>query len=186
MSDKDRKPGYGDGKEALLRATVEVVAKKGLRGMTFRAVAEAAGVNNTLIAHHFGNRDKLLAAALEWSTTGSIAAADLSEYVHDSHAFRQALLKNVATQPELEIFQYEMILEATRREEIRPAVHELYRRYLAALLPGLSPNGIAPNKALGRALFAALDGLMLQYFSRAITAEELSESLEALEAALAS
>lgn len=149
--------------------------------MTFRAVAEVAGVNNSLIAHHFGNRDTLLAAALEWSTTVSLAAADLSEYANDSGAFREALMKNVATEPELEIFQYEMILEATRREEIRPAVHELYRRYVAALLPGLTPNGMVPNEALGRALFASLDGLMLQYFSLAITAEQLAESLEALE-----
>lgn len=56
---------YGQGREALIRAAVEVAAVRGLRGMTFRAVAEAAGVNNALIAHHFRNREGLLLAALD-------------------------------------------------------------------------------------------------------------------------
>lgn len=152
--------------------------------MTFRAVADEAGVNNTLIAHHFGTRDQLLAAALEWSLSRSLEAADLNEYSNDSQAFRQALVDNVLTDPGIEIFQYEMILEATRRVELQPSVQKMYRRYLAALLPGLSPGGIVPSEALGRALFAMLDGLMLQYFSHSITEDELIEALEALEAAL--
>ena len=49
---------YDEGREALLQAAVRVVADKGLRGLTFRAVAEEAGVNNTLVVHHFGSGTK--------------------------------------------------------------------------------------------------------------------------------
>ncbi|MFH8252568.1 TetR/AcrR family transcriptional regulator [Microbacterium sp. B2969] len=180
MTQAPRSLNHGEGKEALLSATVRVVAQKGLRGLTFRAVAEEAGVNNTLIAHHFGTRDKLLAAALDWTADRSIGAADLSEYATDAHAFRTALVDNVLSAPDDEIFQFEMILESSRRPELQPAVRALYRRYVSALAAGRERLGGPSSDALNLALFAALDGLMLQYLSRAITADELAEAVEAL------
>lgn len=175
---------YGEGKEALLRATVRVVARKGLRGLTFRAVASDAGVNNTLIAHHFGSRDNLLASALEWSVDRSIAAADLSEYATDAEAYRAALVKNVLSEPDIEIFQYEMILESSRRAELQPAIRQLYRRYVGALAAGRALLGEPANESLNLAMFAALDGLMLQFLSRAITAEQLTDAVDALGSAV--
>lgn len=180
MKQAARGLNYGEGKEALLRATVRVVAQKGLRGLTFRAVAQEAGVNNSLIAHHFGSRDNLLAATLEWSVDRSIAAADLSEYATDAAAYRAALVKNVLSEPDIEIFQFEMILESSRRPELQPAIRQLYRRYVAALAAGRAPLGEPASESLNLAMFAALDGLMLQFLSRAITAEQLADAVDAL------
>lgn len=171
---------YGEGREALLRATVRVVAEKGLRGLTFRAVADEAGVNNTLIAHHFGSRDNLLAAALEWSLDRSLGAADLSEYATDATAFRAALVNNVLSEPDIEVFQFEMILESSRRPELQPAVQQLYHRYVGELAAGRALLGVPTSDALNLALFAALDGLMLQFLSRSITAEQLADAVESL------
>lgn len=176
---------YGDGREALLEATVRVVAQKGLRGLTFRAVAEAAGVNNTLIAHHFGTRDNLLSAALEWTADRSIAAADLSEYATDADSFRAALVGNVLSEPDVEIFQFEMIIESSRRPELQGAVRNLYQRYVAALAAGRAKLGAPTSEPLNLALFAALDGLMLQYVSRSITAQQLEDAVIALGIAVA-
>lgn len=180
MIREKRQPSHGEGREALLEATVRVGARKGLRGLTFRAVAEEAGLNNSLIAHHFGTRDRLLAAALEWTVDRAIGAADLSEYATDSTAFREALIRNVLSEPDIEIFQFEMIMEATRRPELQGAVRELYRRYVTALAAGRTALGAEDNPGLNLAMFAALDGLTLQYFCRAITAEQLSEAVQAL------
>lgn len=180
VSNESRPIAYGDGREALLAATMRVTARKGLRGLTFRAVADEAGVNNTLIAHYFRNRDGLLSAALEWSADRSIGAADLSEYATDADSFREHLVRNVLGDPDIELFQFEMILEATRRPELQPSVRELYRRYTAALAAGRTSLGADDNPGLNRAMFAALDGLTLQYFARAITVEELSEAVQAL------
>src|SRR3712207_8439845 len=58
-------PGYGEGRRALLAAAVHVVATRGLRHLTYRSVAQEAGVAHGLVAHHFGTRDALLEAALE-------------------------------------------------------------------------------------------------------------------------
>ena len=171
---------YGQGREALVQAAVRVVADKGLRGLTFRAVADEAGVNNTLIAHHFGSRDNLLAAALEWSVDRSIAGADLSEYASDTKAFRIALFENVLSEPELAAFQYEMILEARRRPELQPVVRDLYRKYIDKIAAGRLRDGEPVSDGLDLALFASLDGLMLQYICGAITADQVADAIDSL------
>src|SRR6185312_7970849 len=111
---------YGDGREALLAAVVGVVAEKGLRGLTYRAVAERAGVNNTLISHYFGSRSALLEAAMEWASARSIRLSDLSATEEVDEDFARALVELVQAEPELQLFQYEMILESRRKPELRP------------------------------------------------------------------
>lgn len=185
MTDGPRQLNHGDGKEALLAATVRVVAAKGMRGMTFRAVAEEAGVNNTLIAHHFGTRDRLLAAALEWSMERSIGLADLGKYASDAAAFRSALVENVLSEPALQVFQFEMVLEASRRPDLRPAVRKLYERYVTELGHGRALLGAPSSEGLNLAMFAALDGLVLQYLGKAITVEQLADAVDALGVAVA-
>ena len=76
-----RDVSYGDGREALVSATVSVVADVGLRGMTLRAVADRAGVSNALIVHHFGSRQLLLVAALEWAVNTAIETTHLAEVI---------------------------------------------------------------------------------------------------------
>jgi AcrR family transcriptional regulator len=170
---------YGTGKEALLRAAVAVVAAKGLRGLTYRSVAEAAGVNNTLVAHHFGSRDALIAAALDWAAEQSISASRLREAATLGHSFAESLLELLLAEPELQVFQYEMILEARRRPELAEAVSALYENYVSALAEGLSAAGLTQNvQVVARTLFASLDGLVLQYLAgvdRALIAASLEE-----------
>jgi AcrR family transcriptional regulator len=157
---------YGTGKDALLRAAVGVVAAKGLRGLTYRSVAEAAGVNNSLVAHHFGSRDALIAAALDWATEQSISASRLREAAALGHSFTESLLELLLAEPELQVFQYEMILEARRRPELADAVAALYENYVGALADGLMASGLTRNvQVVARALFASLDGLVLQYLA---------------------
>src|SRR5438552_12981604 len=71
------RPEYGAGREALLDAAIRVVARRGLRHLTYRAVAAEAGVTHGLVAHHFGSRDALLLAALRHSVQRSIEVTSL-------------------------------------------------------------------------------------------------------------
>ena len=175
---------YGTGKEALLRAVVAVVAAKGLRGLTYRSVAEAAGVNNTLVAHHFGSRDALVAAAMDWAAEQSISASKLREAAELGESFTESLLELLLAEPELQVFQYEMILEARRRPELAGAVSTLYENYVSALAEGLRASGLTRNvDVVARTLFASLDGLVLQYLAgveRAVIAASLKEVHEVL------
>lgn len=157
-----KQSGYGTGREALLAATVHVVAVKGLRGATFRAVAEQAGVNNSLVAHHFGTWDALIEAALDWSVKQSIGLSQLEELPDTEEEFCQTILALPAINPDLQIFQYEMILEARRRPELAGAVRQLYASYVAALSEGLRRIGVGSQTGAAEAAFAALDGLVLQ------------------------
>ena len=154
--------GYGTGREALLAATVHVVARKGLRGLTFRAVAEHAGVNNTLVVHHFGKRDALIEAALEWSVQQSIGLSQLGQLPPTEEEFCRSILSLIEDNPDIQIFQYEMILESRRRPELAGPVRHLYESYIAALSEGLQRIGVGGQDGAAQAAFAALDGLVLQ------------------------
>jgi AcrR family transcriptional regulator len=67
------RPGYGEGRTALLDAAISVVSDRGLRGLTIRSVASEAGVTHGLVRHHFGSRDALIEATLVRSVELAIA-----------------------------------------------------------------------------------------------------------------
>src|SRR6185437_15734828 len=53
---------HGNLKEALLRAALELIAKKGPAGFTFAEAARWAGVSPAAPYRHFRDRDELLAS----------------------------------------------------------------------------------------------------------------------------
>ena len=171
-----RRVAYGEGRDLLISTTVDVVAERGLRGLTFRAIADRAGVNNSLIAHHFGTREALLAAALEWAVEQSIESSGLLDLASEQ-VFADTLLDAVSRRPQLQAFQYEMILEARRNELFRAPVAKLYTRYHEVVIESLRHYGVDGDvDALARSTFAALDGLVLQYMA-GVDPEELRAAL---------
>src|SRR5690606_41664141 len=50
-------------RQALLDASIEVLARDGARGLTFRAVDKEAGVPTGTASNYFANRDDLLVQA---------------------------------------------------------------------------------------------------------------------------
>ena len=56
---------WGSGAEALLDAAERVLVDAGRDGLTTRRVAQAAGVNQGLVYHHFGSMEELMLAVLE-------------------------------------------------------------------------------------------------------------------------
>jgi AcrR family transcriptional regulator len=56
---------HGDLPAALLAAVGEIVSEKGTAGVTLREAARRAGVSHSAPAHHFGDKDGLLAAYCE-------------------------------------------------------------------------------------------------------------------------
>ena len=155
-------PGYGEGRQALLEAAVHVVATRGLRHLTYRAVAERAGVAHGLVAHHFGTRDALLEAALEFSLTNSVGSISSRPGSGDLDALFAEVVEMVQSSPDDQAFQYELILEARRRPELRPHVELVYATYRQALRAELDAAGITVDDALVHLVFAAVDGLVFQ------------------------
>lgn len=155
------RPPYGSGREALLEAAITVVARRGLRYLTYRSVASEAGVTHGLVAHHFGSRDALLLAALRHSVERSIDITELRTPSSDPEDFVQGLADMVDRDPDLHAFQYEVLLEARRNPEVREHAAELYASYRSAAREGLAQLGIADGP-LADLVFAALDGLVFQ------------------------
>lgn len=68
--------------------------------------------------------------------------------------------------PDLQVFQNEIILESRRRPELARPVAALYETYVDALEDGLKAFGMGGDvRVIARTLFAALDGLVLQYLA---------------------
>ncbi len=52
-------------RQALMEATIEMLAKKGVAGATVRAITTAADTSHGLIGHYYASKDDLLVAALQ-------------------------------------------------------------------------------------------------------------------------
>ncbi|GAA3368349.1 hypothetical protein GCM10020367_06350 [Streptomyces sannanensis] len=157
-----KRMNYGEGREALLNAAVRVVARGGLRGLTYRAVAEEAGTTHGLVVHHFGSRDALIEEALTHAVRTSVSVSAVEPGTGKVADFSAGLSEMVTADPDIQAFQYELLLESRRRPELLPQIRALYDDYIAATERELSrmlPEGA--GRPLTRLVFAALDGLVL-------------------------
>ncbi len=187
MRDSDAPPRLprGAGRAALLDATVRVVARSGLRGLTYRAVAAEAGVNQTLVSHHFGNRRTLVAEALRAATEATAGTAHAAD-VASLDGFARQLSTTVADHEELHAFLIELALEARRHPELAGDNQATYERYFEITRRALEAVGIPATPALARLVFGALDGLALQQlvFADPVATDEATTELRRLLAAL--
>lgn len=154
-------PGYGEGREALLRAAVTVVAHGGLRALTYRAVAEQAGVTHGLVRHHFGSRDALIVAATEYSLSPLLIASGVTGAQGSLDNFARGIPTMIQREQELVAFQYEVMLESIRRPELRPAVEQMLGGLRTSILDDLRQRGLSVTPAFGAMVTAALDGIVL-------------------------
>lgn len=162
MNGKSR--AYGSGRERIMQATTRVVLAEGLRGLTFRAVAGEAGVANSLIVHHFGTRQRLLEETLDWTLSESIGLSRLPTFLNDPQAYVTALFDMLTEDMPLIVFQYQMILESRRKAVIQEPVRMLYVKYIEELVGAIQQTTSTQiDEDSGRYVFAALDGLVLQY-----------------------
>lgn len=180
---RKRRMNYGEGREALLNAAVRVVARGGLRRLTYRAVAEEAGTTHGLVVHHFGSRDALIEEAVGHVIRTSLNISALEPGTGKVADFSAGVSEMVAADPDIQAFQYELLLEARRRPELLPHLRALYDEYFDATgreLSRILPGGA--GRPLTRLVFAALDGLVLHQlvFGGPETTDAAIEELRAL------
>ncbi|MFT4220435.1 MAG: TetR family transcriptional regulator [Microbacterium sp.] len=177
MTVSTRSPGYGRGHDALIRATVTVVARRGLRGTTFRAVADEAGVRNTLITYHFGTREQMLREAVRWAVAESIGRSLPLTRQDIDHDFARAMTELVRTDPDLQTFHYEILIESRRNPALRELAQLLVDDYLEGLERILRQRGHRHPKRLARLAHATIDGLVFQQLTTP-AADGLEPALE--------
>lgn len=150
-----------DTRSALLDAAMRVVADRGLRGLTHRAVAEAAGVTHGLVRHYFGSIDALVLEALAVQVGRDIESAP-PRMSGPLETLSDHVPARVAATESDQAFQYEVSLESRRRPELSEHVQRSYAAYTDAMRERLTRGGLPDDPALARVVFAAVDGLALQ------------------------
>ncbi|MEV4421586.1 TetR family transcriptional regulator [Patulibacter sp. NPDC049589] len=141
-------------RRALIDATLAVLARDGVGGVSHRAVAGHAGVAAASVRYHFGTIDELLVAAIttateEWAAT--LAGHEPEDHLKALAAF---LADESRHHRERAVAEFELYLLAARRPALRPAA-------LAWLEVAIGPLGVGMDEVDRRAFAALLDGVCL-------------------------
>lgn len=150
----DRRLVRGERRRAqLIEATLTVIEREGVGGVSHRAVARLAGVSPSAALHHFATLDDLLVAALISANERSI---DAVEAVEDIAGLADLLAEHIVDARTRFVAVYELYLLAARRPALRPEAY----RWIASVEE--AARRLGADEAGARALCACLDGLGLQ------------------------
>ncbi|MBO2457939.1 TetR/AcrR family transcriptional regulator [Actinomadura violacea] len=186
----DTTPGQGaDRRRVLAEAAIGTLARAGTRGLTHRAVDETAGLPPGSCSYYFRTRQALLQAAVE-----HLAETDLAEMAERPPLDRPATLDDVAGQAaaliahwagagrDRVLARYELVLESTRRPELRTVLEAAAARHRALMGDILAAAGAPVPAGRVPALIACLDGLLHDQVAgpAPLPAPELREALATL------
>ncbi len=157
-----KKVRRGGAKEALCAALVRVVARSGLDGVTYRAVAKEAGLSHGAASYHFATRDEMIQEALVWASRHSIQTSRIS--VDGTLDDLAGDLPQLMTDfPEESMFSFELVLAAVRRPELASDIRASYYDFIDAVRDSLENLGFGDDLELARVVFATIDGLSIQH-----------------------
>ncbi|MBM7170820.1 TetR family transcriptional regulator [Streptomyces sp. G44] len=154
---------------ALVDAAIEVLAREGARGLTFRAVDTEAGVPTGTASNYFANRDDLLTQA----------GARVYERLQPSE---EEVERQRTAQPDKETYAelmrevlgrvsgfrtgylalLELRLEATRRPDLRAVLTERVRADLDANVAHHEGSGLPGDATAVRLLYLAFNWLIVE------------------------
>lgn len=157
-------PARGTGRDALIAAAIAVLTDDGIRGVTYRSVAERAGVTHGLVRYHFHTLGELVRTAVrDWAAT-SIGLTDIEPGNGEIDQIASQLPANLREHGAEHIAMYEVTLTAVRTGEMRAEVRETYQAYSDAIGRELVRAGLdVDGGTLGDLVFAAIDGLTIQH-----------------------
>ncbi|MER6998960.1 TetR family transcriptional regulator [Streptomyces sp. NPDC000410] len=171
--------------ELIADAALALLAERGMRGLTHRAVDERAGLPQGSTSNHARTRQALLEAAVRRLAEREAQVLAPGEMpVPDGgtdqllDALSLALHRYLTDHPALLVCRYELALEATRRPALRTFFDRtgaLFREPLIALMAGA---GSAEPERHALSLVAWCEGLMFScaagsYHASVPTREEL-------------
>lgn len=163
-------------REAIVAATVRIVAREGVAAVTHRRVAVEAGVSLSSTTWHFAAKADILEAALHWTAEHEVArigeiAARLGGDEFDPSAWADALadwlIEQVTAEREIAVALYRLQIELLGSPGARE-VHREWGRELRAVGDRVLEHSQTSTPDLDiRLVIAALDGLRLSVLSAA-------------------
>jgi len=152
--------------QALLEATLRVIARDGIGGVTHRAVAAEAGVSASATTYFFDSLDHLIIEAVRWAVGEEVARLEeIRTEVVSTDAPVDTLIDHVVDQMEQAfplhtVAQFEIYLHAARVPELQAMVSEIVAATVAVAEHALRLSGIT-DPAASIAVTALIDGLSL-------------------------
>ncbi|MFP8887702.1 TetR/AcrR family transcriptional regulator [Streptomyces mangrovi] len=180
--------------ELIADTAIDLLAERGLRGLTHRAVDEAAGLPQGSTSNHARTREALLEAAVRRLAVREARVLGPAQRMPEpgdgpgalAEAVAPALHRYLTHHRHLAVARYELALEATRR----PALRAIYdragtRAFLEPLVAVMAAAGSTAPERHALSLVAWCDGVMFSctagsYHSTVPTLEELRTGLEEL------
>lgn len=163
--------------DAVADAAIAVLADRGIRGLTHRAVDDAAGLPIGSTSNHARTR-----AALLELTLVRLAAVEADEYTIPfrypvSHAdvsggtpaetlidvVTHGLVTSLTTGRRTTLARFELALEASRRPELRQVYSRLGRTFQLAMVDLLSQAGSRAPIADAHMLMSACEGILFYW-----------------------
>ncbi len=154
-------------------AAIAILAERGMRGLTHRAVDEVAGLPPGSTSNHARTRAALLeltlarlaereeavfaAAATQSAAVPPVVSPDADEM---ADLLARAVHAAVTEHRETTIARYELALEATRRPELRKTYDGMGRRFREQAAAMLAAAGSPDPVRRGRRLVAYVEGLL--------------------------
>ncbi|MFJ9633998.1 TetR/AcrR family transcriptional regulator [Streptomyces sp. NPDC101175] len=157
-------------RERLLDATAEVIADRGLEGVTHRAVAAAAGLPPSTTSYFFASMDELIGAAVTRIADGILEATrdlvaeapPVDGGVPALPYVDQLIDVLIASKETLIRAQFEAYLATSRRPELVEPVQRIVQALEAAAESMFVTLGAPDARLAGRELVAMVDGFALQ------------------------
>ncbi|OPC79471.1 TetR family transcriptional regulator [Embleya scabrispora] len=154
---------------ALVDAAIEVLAKEGARGLTFRAVDVEARVPTGTASNYFTSRDDLLTQAgarvYERLQPGEEIIARHRASTPDRETYTvlmRELVDRVSAFRTGYLALLELRLEATRRPELRTVLTERVRADVAANVSYHEQSGLPGDATAVRLLYLAFNWLIVE------------------------
>lgn len=158
----------------ILDAVLELVAREGPRAVTYRAVAEHAGVANGVMTYHYPTHRELLAAAYdrhlarlrdEAAALPVAAIGELTEAERAEMVF--GFLRHMADVDRLRyLAEFELSLELARDPDLRARIAPASELTRAMAVELLTSVGSPDPEADATIWSAAMEGLLLGWLAR--------------------
>ncbi|MBB5838783.1 TetR family transcriptional regulator [Kribbella italica] len=157
-----KNPPRGDDRRAAIAdAAIHLVATRGLRGLTHRAVDTEAGLPPGSTSYYLRTRDALLTACVTRMLERDLAVQPPIDLPSSPTELMSAMVLQLTDhRSEDQLARYELSLEAGRRPELLDAITQggrVLREHLAGILGNL---GIREPEQAAWPFAAMLDGLI--------------------------
>jgi DNA-binding transcriptional regulator YbjK len=178
-------------REALLRATIQLLGESGAKSVTHRAVAERAGVPVASTTYYFESVHQLIEEALKLHVTErvaelqSMAALALGAGGASAQDIAERLAEVLVSAPgPILAAQYQLYLEAGRNPGLQPAISEALAAFEGLAASVLAALGARDPAEAAVAFVALLDGFALHRLARPRDPEQEAAALFAAMRAL--